>query len=536
MNPQLFKGTGQLIKIITRQNRFQMIIWLFGIVIVSIAVASSYQTVYQNETDKQAFALTMQNPAMVAMLGPGYKAEEYLVTIGTQFAHEMLLFSVIAVAIMNILLVGSSTRTDEETGRIEVIRSLPIGRLSYLTASIIVIGIVNLIIALLTGIGIYVLNIEGITFEGSLLYGAILGSGGFIFCAITAFFAQLSDTSSGTKGYAFSVLIFAYLIRAIGDVGNGNLALVSPLGWSVRSAVFIGNHWWPVIASIIFAVILLGITFYLNSIRDLDSGFLPTRKGKVHASRFIKTTFGLAYHLQNIKIFAWGIGIFSLGASFGAVMGDMEKYFANNEFVQMVLAQAGDFSITEQFLTLLMAIMALISTIPIMMNILRLKSEENHNRTEHFYSRSISRKQVLGSFTLLAVIESILYLMLLSLGLWLAAMTMMEDPISFGTVFQSAFIYLPAMWLMIGITVMLFGCAPKFTSIIWLYYTFCFVVVYVGGMLKFPDWLMNLSVFEITPKLPGEDIDVLTIVLVLVFSITFLLIGFIGYNKRDLAG
>lgn len=214
----------------------------------------------------------------------------------------------------------------------------------------------------------------------------------------------------------------------------------------------------------------------------------------------------------------------------------MEKYFADNEFVQMMLAQVGDFSLTEQFLSMLMSIMSLISSIPVMMTILKLKSEENHFRTEHFYSRSISRNQVLGSVTLLAVVESILYLCVLVLGLWLAAMTMMEDPISFGTVVQSALVYLPAMWFMIGITVFLFGHVPKITSVIWLYYAFCYVVVYVGGMLNFPDWVMNLSVFEVIPKLPGEEMNVLSLVLLLALSIAFLLIGFIGYNNRDIAG
>lgn len=536
MSSQIFKGTGQLINIITRQNKFQILAWLVGIVIISISAASSYQTVYQNDYDKQAFALTMQNPAMMAMLGPGYEAEEYLVNVGTQFAHEMLLFTVIAAAIMNILLVASSTRTDEESGRIEVVRSLPIGRLSYLAACIIVIAIVNFLLSLLTGLGIYFLNIDGITFESSLLYGAILGSGGFVFGAFTALFAQLSDTSRGTKAFALGLLIIAYLLRAIGDVENEILALLSPLGWSVRTDVFIENHWWPIIISVIIIVILLMLTFYLNSTRDLDAGFLPTRKGKTHASTFIKTTLGLVYHLQNVKILAWGIGIFALSATFGAVMGDMEKYFANNEFVKMVLAQVGDFSITDQFISMLMAIMSLISAIPVIMTILKLNSEENHYRTENFYSRAVSRNRTLGNFTLLAMIESVLYLILIAVGLWLAAITMMENPFSLRTVIQSAAVYLPAIWIMIGITVFFLGYARKIINVIWIYYAFCYVVVYVGGMLNFPDWVMNLSAFEVIPKLPGEEMDVFPITLILVISFVFLLLGFIGYNKRDIVG
>ena len=536
MNVQMLKGTSQLIKIISRQHRFQIIAWLMGIVFVSLAVASSYQSVYQNESDKQGFALTMQNPAMVAMLGPGYEADEYLLTIGTQFAHEMLLFTLLAIAIMNILLVGSSTRTDEETGRTEVLRSLPIGRLSYLAASIIVVGCVNLIIALITGIGLHLLNIEGNTLESSILYGAILGLGGFVFAAITSLFAQITDSSRGTKGLAFGTLVIAYFIRAVGDVVDEKISFFSPLGWLLRTDVFINNYWWPIVISSIFSIVLIIITFYLNSIRDLNSGFLPTRKGRTNASSMIKSILGLVYHLQRIKIIAWGIGIFALGAAFGAVMGDMEKYFSDNEFVQMMLAQMGDFSITDQFISMLMGIMSLISVIPVIMTILKLKSEENHYRTEHFYSRAISRNRVLGSFTVLAIIESIIYLMLLALGLWLAANTMMENPISFATIMQSALVYLPAMFFMIGVTVFLVGFAPKFTSVIWLYFAFCYVAVYVGGLLNFPEWVMYLSAFELIPKVPGEEVDIQSLFVLLVLFIVLLFIGFKGYNKRDIAG
>ena len=82
-----------------------------------------------------AYALTANNPSMIAMLGPGYELEDY--NLGTAFAMDMLIFTAIAAGIMNILLVGKSTRADEESGLTEVIRSLPIGRLSNLSATMI---------------------------------------------------------------------------------------------------------------------------------------------------------------------------------------------------------------------------------------------------------------------------------------------------------------------------------------------------------------------------------------------------------------
>src|SRR5690606_16534972 len=214
--------------------------------------------------------LTMDNPAMVAMLGPGYSDEHYLQSIGTLFAHEMLLFSVVAVAIMNILLVGRSTRADEEDGRIELIRALPVGRLTYETSSLLVI---------LIGFGLMALGINGLNAESAFLYGAILGSSGIIFAAFTAVFAQLAETSRETTTLAFGFLIMTYLIRATGDVSNETVALISPLGWMVRTGVFADNDWWPVIVALALSIVISVLAFYLNVIRDIGSGFFPARKG-----------------------------------------------------------------------------------------------------------------------------------------------------------------------------------------------------------------------------------------------------------------
>src|SRR5690625_6810525 len=121
----------------------------------------------------------MKNPAMEAMVGKGYGLDNY--TIGAMTAHQMLLFTGIAVAIMSILFVARHTRADEEDGRIELIRSLPTGRLSNLTATISVIAGINVLLALLVGLGLYALGIESMDLYGSLLYGAALGTIGIFF-------------------------------------------------------------------------------------------------------------------------------------------------------------------------------------------------------------------------------------------------------------------------------------------------------------------------------------------------------------------
>ena len=96
-----------------------------------------------------------------------------------------------------------------------------------------------------------------------------------------------------------------------------------------------------------------------------------------------------------------------------------------------------------------------------------------------------------------------------ALGLWSAGICVMDEALAFGTTFGSALIYLPAMWIMMGVAVFLIGIAPKVTGLAWLYMIYGFIVIYLGGILDFPDWMNNLSAFHHIPQVPVEDMDYL---------------------------
>lgn len=536
MKKELFKGTLSLIKFQFRQQRIKLFLWLFGLILVTLSVAASYPSIYKTEADKQGFALTMDNPAMTAMLGPGYELEEYLDSVGAIFAQEMLLFTIIAVIIMNILLVSKSTRSDEEDGRIELVRSLSIGRLAYISAAMTVVLTVNFILTIAIGAGLALLNVEGMGPESSFLYGSILGATGLMFGGLSMLFAQLSETSRGTTMFSFGILIVAYLIRAIGDVSNETISFISPLGWSVRTNVFIEDHWWPVVVNLITAIAIILIALYLQAIRDLGSGLIPARKGRYDATRILQTPLGFAWRLTRTNIISWGIGIFLLGASFGAILGDLETYYGDMELIQEFLKDAPGYTMTEQFVALLLAIMSLFSVVPAVMTVLKLKGEETKNRTEILYSRALSRGKMLGSYAALSIAVTVLMQILLVIGLWSASLSVMEEPLSFSTTLESALVYLPAMWAVVGLAILLLGLVPKVASFVWLYVVFCFVVLYLGGILDFPDWVNQLSVFFHIPQIPVEDMDVPSLAVLSGLAVCIVVIGFIGYRKRDLAG
>lgn len=533
MSQQLFAGTGFVTKLIIRHNRFKVLVWLIGFITITLATALAYPDIYPDEQSRAAFAFTMENPAMVAMLGVGYTDYE---TIGALFAHEMLLFTAIAVAIMNILLVGRSTRADEEDGRVELIRSLPVGRLAYLNGTVIFIVVTNMLLAVFIGIGISLLQIDGMNMQGAFLYGAILGAAGLVFASFTALFAQLAETSRGSTMLSFATLIAAYLIRASGDVSREAISLISPLGWVVRTEAFVENKWWPVYVMLVVSVVIILLAFCLNAIRDLEAGFISARAGKRNASAFLQTNLGLALRLQRTNLIAWAIGVFLLGASFGAILGDLEMYYTDNEFVQAFLGESEESSIMEQFIVMLMAIMALISTIPAVMTVLKLKSEENKQLTENYFSRAVPRTHLLGNYIVLSIMISIVMQGLVALGLWSVGTFVLEKSLAIATLLSAALVYMPAIWIVMGIAVCLLGIAPKRTSLVWLYIVFSFVVLYLGGLLEFPAWLNNFSVFNHISQIPVEDFDVLRALMLVMIALILIMLGLFGYNRRDIEG
>ena len=534
MSDKIYSNTGKLTRFILRQDRVRIPIWIIAITLITMIVAPAFTELYPTAMERQAIAETMKNPAMTAMVGPGYGLDNY--TIGAMMGHQMLLFTAIAVAIMSILFVARHTRVDEEEGRIEMVRSLPVGRLSNIIGTTLVSFGTNIVLALIVGFGLFALSIESMDLMGSILYGAVLGVTGIFFTALTSLFAQISSNSRGTIGLSLAFLGLAYFIRAIGDVSSEALSMLSPLGWVLRTEVYVNNYWWPVIITLAASLAILSLAFYLNSIRDLGAGFIPSKPGRRSASSLLQGPLGLGLRLQRTAIIAWAVGMLLLGASYGSVFGDLETFFADNEIIQQMLPPSEGYSLTEQFLTMLMSVIAIFATVPPLMMILKLRGEEKKERTENLLTRAVPRTKLMGSFFVISIVTGFIMLFLTVVGLWSAGSAAMEEPISFSTTFSAAMVYLPAMWMMIGIAVLLIGFLPQGTSLIWLYLGYSFLVVYLGGLLDFPEWLANLSPYGNVPQLPVEEMNYLSLLIVTAIAIVLTIIGFMGYNKRDIKG
>jgi ABC-2 type transport system permease protein len=180
-------GTGTLIRLILRRDRIVLPIWILLTALVPIGIASSFAALYPTPAALKAYAdLSMGTPATIAVLGFVYSP-----TIGGLTAWRTGLQSTFLIVPVSILLVIRHTRADEEAGRRELLGASVVGRNAPLTAALAVVFGANLAIAALIAGGLIGL---GLPAAGALALGLSAASAGWVFAAVAAVAAQLTES------------------------------------------------------------------------------------------------------------------------------------------------------------------------------------------------------------------------------------------------------------------------------------------------------------------------------------------------------
>ncbi|WP_017473551.1 ABC transporter permease [Amphibacillus jilinensis] len=524
--------TGLIFRFLFKREVVKLLVWIVPIVAMTVTIALAFNGLYETQEERQALAETMENPAMKALVGQGYGLDNY--TDGAMLAHQMLLMTAVVVAIMSMLLIVRLTRADEEDGQLEMLRALPMGRLAQTNAALFVLVITNIVLMLITAISLTALGMDSIDWAGSLLYGSVLGTTGLFFGAITLLAAQLSDNTRGTMMLGYLVLGLSYMIRSIGDSGNELLSWFSPLGILLGSEVYVNNYWWPILVIVLLAIIIIALALYLQQIRDVGAGLLPQRSGRKAASPMLQSQIGLALRLLRTSLIAWIIGMMLIGISYGSVLGDLEAFLGESEAIMEIIGASGDMSITEQFISVLLKIMAIFSTIPALVVFVRLKSEEKKGRLEHLLAKPVSRKKILGTYLGLSFLTSIVMMLAGIIALAGIGVTVMDVDISFNTLVEAQLVYLPAVWILIGFAAALYGWCYKWSRFIWLYLLFSFLTVYLGDLLDLPAFILGLSPYYHIPELPTDQLSWVVMVVATGMALLLSFLGFLGFQRRDI--
>ena len=523
-------GLGLLVRLILRRDRVRLPVWLVALGGTIIGSAASLPPLYPDQDAIDSYArLFGDNPALVAFAGPGHGFADP--NIGVILVNETQLWGCIGVALMSIFLVNRHTRQEEDEERTEVVRANPVGRHAPIAAAVVVVGLANLVLAAVCGAAFVALDYPVV---GSIALAGSFAACGLAFTAIAAALAQVASGSRSSLGLGAAALGAAFSLRAVGDIADSWPRWVSPIGWAQGVRAYADERWWPLAIALAFSLAAVAGAFWLSTRRDLGSGILPQRPGPARAPRWVTRPIGLAVRLQRGSLIAWTVGLFAMGALYGSIGQDVEEMLEENPNFADFLAQLEGVDITDSFFATANAQLALLAAGFTISSALRIRSEENAGRAESVLATPVSRWRWMASHLLVSGVGTVVVVGAGGLGMGLAFAVVSDDPSQVLRLTGAALATLPAVLLLGGLAVALFGSSPRVALVSWLGLAVAVLVELFGELLQLPAWSRSLSPVHHVPGVPAEDLRLLPLLVLTAAAVGLVVVGLRGFRARDI--
>jgi ABC-2 type transport system permease protein len=519
-------GFGTLLRSFIRRDRWMVLWFTLGVTVLYVSQAASVDGLYQTQAEFDRAAASMgDNAAFVAMAGPA----RALNTTGGQVTWQSAAFGAILVALMTMFLVGRHTRSEEESGRDELVRSGVVGRQAPMTAAFAVAAAAGG----LAGAGVTgSLVAYGLPAAGSVALGVGLWLCGLTFAGIALLAAQLTTATRSMYGVTGAAIGVAYGLRAVGDVGNGALSWLSPIGWYQAMHAFSGERWWPMLLLLAAAATTSAAAYAVFARRDIGAGIWPARPGPDRAPRGLRGSFGLAWRLQRGSLAGWAIGLFVGGVAYGSIGRDVESLLGDSALAADVFGAGGP-DLVDSFYATSALMLALIAGGFAISSALRPRGEENENRVESLLSTALPRWRWLVGHLTITLGGTVLVVVLSGVGLGLGFALATGDASRVGPFTWATTSLLPGVLLLACLALLLYGVSPRLAPLAWLGLLFCVVAMMFGEVLRFPDLVLQVSPFEHLALVPAVPVDWRAAIVVLAVAAALGTTGGLAFLRRD---
>ncbi len=524
-----FTGTARLTWFAVRRDRVRVLLWVTLIVLLVASTVASVKGLYPNQAELvKAAAASKDNAAAIIFNGPPLSLD----TVGGQVAFQTGTYGLILMGLMSVFMLGRLTRGEEEAGRSELLRSLPIGPHALPAAAMITVAAMNVVTGALVTFALVALDLPT---AGSVVFGLSFTLFGLLFAALTAVAAQITENTRVVYAIGGLVLGAAFVLRAVGDIGDGTISWLSPIGWAQKTRPFAGDVWWPFLIVIGATGALAWLAIALSRRRDLGGGLIAPRAGRAHASPSLGRPIGLAMRLQRGSLIGWSAGLLVLAVAYGSITDSINEFVSDNKTLTDIVAAQGQGTLVEQYLAMSFRILALVAAGFAIQSALRIRGEETATHAESVLATPVSRTRFASSHLTIAVAGSLMILLVSGLAFGVADAAVTGDAASIGKAVVGMCSYAPAVWVLVGLAMASVGLVPRVSALPWAILGVCFVIGMFGQLLGLATWVEDLSPFQHVPRFPATDLHVLPLVMLALIAAGLTAIGLVAFARRDLA-
>lgn len=507
----------------------------FGFLFAAIAYIQpvGYRDAYPTLSSRLAFAHSFADNKAIRLF---YGVPHNLLTVSGYTAWRVGGTLAIFAAVFGLLAAVRALRTEEDTGRMELVLAGSVGRgTAYLSAmAAIAAGVLILGLAEFAG-----LVLAGLPAGGSAELALATASVVPVFVGVGAVASQLASTRRMALELGGAAVGLFLALRVIADTSAsaGWLRWATPLGWAEEVRPFTGAD--PIVLALPAAatVLLLMLASRIAAGRDIGTGVLPARESAEPHLGLLSSPTLQALRSERGSLIVW---LSSIGA-FAYITGVIAKSTSTagiSKSLRHEVAKLGTGSIVTPtgYLAFVFIFFILAVSLFVCAQIAAARHEEADERLETLLSLPVSRRGWLGGRLVLAVGGAGAISLTAGLLTWAGAKSGGVS-ISLAGMLEAGLNCLPVALMFLGIAALAYAIVPRASAgLSYGLVTVAFLWDLFGSLLSVPKWLVEATPFAHVGLVPAQPFRAGATVIMLAIAAISALAAVWLFERRDLTG
>jgi ABC-2 type transport system permease protein len=516
-----------------RDARTRTIAFAYLFAIYAYIQPVGYRHTYATAAERLSFAHSFgANKGLRLIYGQPFD----IVTVSGYTAWRVGGTLAIAAAVFGVLAAVRALRTEEDTGRMELVLAGPVGRRTVYRASV---GAMIAAVAILWVAELAGFVVGGLAVGGSAYLALATASVAAVFAGVGAVASQVAPSRRLAMGLGTIAVAAALLLRVVADTSSGAtwLRWLSPLGWAEEARPFTGAQPLVLLLPAATSALLFVLAWRTAARRDVGTGLIHARDSSPPRLWLLSSPAAQALRAAGGTLIAWASGI----AIFALILGVVSESVSSadiSENVQRQVAKLGSGNIATPTGYLVFVFIFFILTVSLFVcaQVGATRNDEEEQRLETLLALPVGRARWLGGRLLLGVAGAALLSVVSGLFTWAGAASAGVD-VSAARMLEAGANCMPVSLLFLGLAALAYAVVPRASAgVAYGLVTVAFVWQLVGQLAGAPDWLVDVTPFAHVGLVPTQSFRLGAAAVMVAIGAAGAAASIAVFRRRDLLG
>jgi len=494
---------------------------------------ATYASTYPTLQSRINFAHSLgNNKAVVLFYGKAYN----LLSAGGYAAWRTGGILALFAAVYGVFAAVRAMRTEEDTGRAELVLAGVVSRPTVFVSSLLAIAAGTGLLWLAEFLGLLIAGLP----TGSSAYLALAtASVVLVFVGVGALASQLAPTRRTALRLGLALFALAFLIRVIADTSSGVqwLRWATPLGWAEELRPFTGAQPLVLLLPLAASAVLLVASARLYADRDIGAGLLPARDSAASRLWLLSSPTAHALREERGSLLTWILSV----AAYGLVMGVVSKS-VNKSVISSALQKqlekfgTGPVDTPRGYIAFAFIFFVLGTSLFACAQVAAARHEEEEERLETLLALPVGRRQWLLGRLGLALAGAVAVSLTAGVLTWLGAQIEGVN-LSLPGMLEASANCLPVSILFLGLAAVAYAIVPRasiglaygLVAVAFLWYLF-------GSLAGVPKWLVDATPFAHVGAVPAQPLRTGAAAIMITIGLLAAAAATAWFQRRDLVG